>query len=66
MNSKIDIQIDEIQISTAQQIDSALENIEKVIRVLELNEKKPEVAYRHIMEAKWKLKNLATDLKADC
>lgn len=60
-----DEQIDSIQESVAQEIDRVLKCLDLSARTLELNDNKPEVAYRNIMQARFTLKNLVSDLKLD-
>ena len=61
----VDEQIDDIQKSVLQEARSILEDIRKCLRVCDLNDGKPEVIYRTLMDAKFKTENLVSDLNTD-
>lgn len=63
--TETDEQIDEMQLGVADEVNSAIRDIDMALSTLELNGSKPEVAYRHLKAAKWKLKNLVLDLEKD-
>lgn len=60
-----DEQISEMQKYIAYEIDSAIEDIDRIIANCELNGNKPEIVYRHARNSKMKLSNISFDLKKD-
>ena len=65
MKTKRDEQIDNMQRMAAIELKSIVSDLDKIIKVCELNGNKPELVYRHARDAYWKTKNLASDLEAD-
>lgn len=64
-NDVVEKQNAEQLLAIADEIDRAVREINMSLGTMEWNGKKPETCYRHDNNAKFILKNLASDLRAD-